>query len=197
MRGSILAAALSACLVSGTASAQGWLTGGSAGATKQYDYEVGGPVSKTDDTDTGFRVFGGYMFLKGLGVVASYVDLGDAYYDGSAWGGFTDTLGADGWDLSFLGGFSPGDQDKWRLFATVGAFTWKQDVAYEDASGFYPYEDSGTSLSYGAGVEFAFTPVWGLHFSYQRFTNVGDESNSGHEYDRDLVSIGAAYHFGR
>lgn len=181
------------------AGAQGWVAGASVGQAKQYDYEVGGPIANTDETDQAFRVFGGYNFNGNLGVVVSYVDLGKADYDGPAFGGFTDTLKADGFDFSFVGGIAPGQQKKFGIFATAGFFKWKQDVSYRDSSGFYPYNDSGTSLSYGLGCELTLGEgaKWGVHFDYQMFKNVGDPDNSGHEYDRTMISVGVQYHFGR
>jgi len=86
------------------------------------------------------------------------------------------------------------------VVATVGAFFWKQDVHYVDPSGTFDYNDSGTSLSYSAGAEFNFGGAgakWGAHFDYQVFMDVGDENNSGHQYDRSFVSLGVDYRFGR
>jgi OOP family OmpA-OmpF porin len=198
VRAGALALIVAATAVSMSA-AQGALVGGSLGSAKQYDYEVGGPIDRRDESDTAFRVFGGYMFHPNYGLALSYVDLGDAYYDGPAFGGFTDTLGADGWDLSFIGSLKPGAQERFAIFATVGLFEWKQDVRYQDASGLYVYEDSGTSpsISVGGEVSFGQGAHWGVHFNYQWFRDVGDEDNSGHEYDRSLISVGVDYRFGR
>lgn len=181
------------------ASAQGWLAGGSTGIARQYDYEVGGPIDTRDDTDTAFRVFGGYMFLPVLGVALSYVDLGMPEYDGSANGGFTDELDADGYDFSLIAGWAPGTQKRLSLFGTVGLFKWSQDVHYVDNSGTYDYSDDGTSFCYGAGAEVVFGTAakWGAHFHYQFFSDVGDEDNSGHQYDRSFISLGVDYRFGR
>ena len=183
----------------GEASAQGWLAGASVGGTKQYDYEVGGEIANSDDTSFGYRAFGGYTFPPGVGIIGSYVDLGDATYDGPAFGGFTDKLSAKGFDLSFLGAWSPGKQDRVNVFGLVGMFYFKQDVHYVDPSGSFDYEDKGTSFSYGLGTDVSIGAAakWGVHVEYQRFTNVGDDNNSGHEYDRDFFSVGADYRFGK
>ena len=191
--GGIVALGVLAFMTSTSASAQGWLVGASVGEAKQYDYEVGGEITGSDDTDTGYRAFGGYVFTPNMAVVLSYVDLGEMKYDGPAFGGFTDSLKAKGLDASFLAGWRPGSQKRFMLFGTVGLFRWQQDVNYNDPSGHYPYEDKGTSFSYGAGGEVSIGAGahWGFHFSYQRFMDVGDENNSGHEYDRDFISVGA------
>jgi OOP family OmpA-OmpF porin len=190
--------AVAGLLAAHCAGAQGWLAGGAVGQARQYDYSVGGPIATTDDTDTGFRVFGGFMFHPNFGGILSYVDLGKPYYDGPAFGGFTDELSAKGVDLSFVAGWAPGTQDLIRLFSTVGIFRWQQDVLYVDDSGVYDYNDKGTSLSYSAGVELSLGKgaAWGMHVAYQRFLDVGDNNNSGHEYDRSMVEVGFEYRFG-
>jgi len=193
--------ALVPLLFAPTALAQGWLAGGSFGSAQQFSYDVGGPITTYDDTDSGMRVFGGYMFTPVHGVVTSWVDLGSPYYAGPAFGGFTDDLSADGLDVSYLIGFAPGTQNRVTLFSTIGFFQWKQKVHYVDASGTYDYEDDGTSLSFGVGSEVNFSAgggsAWGFHFEWQQFLDVGDKNNSGHEYDRKLFSAGVDYRFGR
>jgi OmpA-like transmembrane domain len=183
------------------ASAQGWIAGGAVGQAKQQDYDVGGPIATTDDTDDTLRVFGGYLLSPMQGVVVSFIDLGTAYYDGPAWGGFTDYLDAEGYDISYVIGWAPGSQSRVSLFGTVGVFAWDQDVFYTDASGPYLYQDDGTSFSMGIGTEIklgsAAGSAWGIHFEWQLFKDVGDKNNSGHEYDREALSVGVDYHFGR
>ena len=186
-------------LGAGDASAQGWLAGATAGIAKQYDYSVGGSISDSDDSDIAYRAFGGYLFTPTFGAILSWVDLGSAEYSGPAFGGFTDELEADGIDLSILGGWAPGSQSTFRLFGTAGAFFWSQDVHYVDPSGVYDYDDKGTSLSLSAGFELGLGSAthWGLHVEWARFFDVGDEDNSGHEYDRDMISLGFDYRFGK
>jgi len=81
----------------------GWFVGGSVGQSKTYDYSVGGPIDSSDEEDFAYRLGGGYTFIKYFGLAGSYVDLGDSHYEGPAFGGFTDTLSAKGFDFSALG----------------------------------------------------------------------------------------------
>lgn len=131
--------------------------------------------------------------VAGLG---SYVDLGDSYYDGPAFGGFTDTLTAKGWDISVLGMFPLNPH--WGLYASLGMFRWDHEVRYRDPSGDYNYDESGTDPSFGFGGSLSFGPnnSMGVHLGYQRFKDVGDDSNSGHQYDRSFTSFGYHYRFG-
>jgi OmpA-OmpF porin, OOP family len=178
--------------------AQSWVVGASVGSAEQYDYSVGGTIDDSHETDTGFRVFGGYFFHPNFGGVLSFVDLGKPRYAGPAFGGFTDSLSADGVDLSMVAGWAPGAQSIARVFGTVGLFRWQQNVHYVDGSGTYDYHDKGMSVSFGGGVEFGFGKggAWGMHIAYQLFKDVGENANSGHKYDRSLLDVGVEYRFG-
>jgi hypothetical protein len=200
-----IAGACALLLASFNASAQGWFTGGAVGQAVQSDYDVGGPVTTRDDTDDSYRIFGGYLVSPMQGLVASYIDLGTAYYDGPAFGNFTDYLDAEGFDISYIIGWAPGSQQRFSLFGTVGIFAWDQDVTYTELADTTPttfiYKDSGTSFSFGVGTDINFdsggASAWGIHVEWQVFKDVGDSNNSGHEYDRDVFSVGASYRFGR
>jgi hypothetical protein len=192
------------CVLAGLSAnvwAQGWIAGGAVGQATQQDYEVGGPIATRDESDDSLRVFGGYMLSPMQGVIVSVIDLGTAYYDGPAFGGFTDYLDAEGYDISYIVGWAPGSQSRVSLFGTVGVFAWDQDVLYTDSTGSYLYQDDGTSFSMGIGTEIrlgsAAASAWGIHFEWQLFKDVGDQQNSGHEYDREAISVGVDYRFGR
>jgi len=188
-------------LVSASASAQGWFAGGAIGQGAQQEYTIAGPVATFDDADDSYRIFGGYLISPLQGLVVSYIDLGTGYADGPAFGGFTDKMSADGFDISYIIGWSPAAQERVRLFGTVGLFAWDQDVRYVDSLGFFKYKDDGTSFSLGMGVEYRFgsseANAWGIHGEYQLFKDVGRQANSGHEYDREVLSVGLIYRFGR
>jgi len=196
-----LAGSLALALVSFNASAQGWMAGGSIGQAKQQDYDVGGLIATSDDTDTSYRLFGGYLVSPRQGVIASYIDLGTTRYAGPAFGGFEDTLDAEGIDVSYMYGWAPGAQERVSLFGTLGVFVWDQDVNVSDATFSALYQDEGTSFSFGIGADVNFdaggTNAWSVHALWQVLKGVGDEGNSGHEEDRDVVSVGVSYFFGR
>ena len=206
MRFAISCGALCALsLASLPASAEGVFVGGSFGQSKFQDYNVSAGVSTSDDTDGAYRVFGGYLISPLQGLVLSYVDLGEARFAGPAFGGFTDSLKADGFDLSYIIGFAPGMQERITVFGTVGVFAWDQDVSYAEGLNSVPasfaYKDDGTSFSLGLGAEINFAAdgsnAWGIHVGWQLFKDVGNANNSGHENDRELFSVGANYRFGR
>jgi hypothetical protein len=195
-----IAASLALSLASIGAKAQGWIAGGAVGQAKQQDYSVGGPITTRDDTDTAYRLFGGFMTSDRHGVVASYIDLGETRYDGPAFGGFEDRLEADGIDVSYLISWAPGEQERISLFGTIGVFVWDQDVLYTDSTGDFLYRDEGTSFSFGVGTNINFdaggTSRWSVHAEWQVLKDVGDARNSGHDEDRDIFTLGLSYRFG-
>lgn len=182
------------------AHAQGWMAGGAIGVAKQQDYEVGGPISMRDDTDTASRISGGYLVTPTQGVIVSLIDFGTPQYAGPSFGGFTDSLDANGIDVSYFIGFTPGAQERVSLFGTVGVIRFNQDVTLTDATGTFKYKDDGTSFSLGLGTEINLgadgAPAWSLGVQYQLFKDVGETINSGHEYDREMISVGVNYRFG-
>jgi hypothetical protein len=175
------------------AHAQGWLAGAAVGQAKFKDYSVGGAVGSLDDKDTGYVAFGGYDF-KYYGAVLAYVDLGTLKASGPAFGGFTDRIKSHGFYLGALGVLPV--HDRVAAFATTGAFRWNQTVDYADAEGPLHYDESGTSLAFGAGVNVDLTAAHtlGLHLEWMMFKNVGDNDNSGHRNDRMWLAVGVIYH---
>ena len=195
MRGRALFVGVVLLVAAGDASAQGWMAGAQVGQSKTYDYSVGGPIDDLDDSDTSWRVFLGYEFTRFFGGAVSYVDLGEMTAAGPAFGGFTDVLEATGWEVSALGMLPV--NERWGFYGNVGAFRWEQDVHYVDPTGVYDYDDSGTSPTVGVGVNFDVLPkTLGVHVGYHRFFDVGDEDNSGHEYDRSMIAAGLSWSFG-
>jgi OOP family OmpA-OmpF porin len=167
------------------------------GASKTYDYSAGsGTVLTTnDDTDFAYVVFGGYQFQKYFGLAGAWVDLGSTSYAGTVANvAFTDTLGVDGFNLMPMGFFPLSAHNS--LFGYVGAYRWSQSVNYNDVNGPYTATDHGTSPSVGFGYNwYALDHSLGIHAEYSYFFNVGDNDNSGHEYNRDFLSVGMVWNF--
>jgi hypothetical protein len=186
---------------SSAATAQGFVAGGGLGVANQQKYVVAGPVESYDDNDSAYRVFGAFMVSPNMGVVASYVDLGKTHYEGPESSFYSDDLEVSGIDMSYIINWAPGAQRRLSFFGTAGLFVWDQKVTYQDNSGSIDYSDDGSSFSLGLGANLNLgaegSGRWGIHVEYQLFKNVGDENNSGHEYDRDMITAGINYRFGR
>src|SRR5258708_22184764 len=74
----------SALSIAAYAADEGWYLSGSVGQTKFKDANDLAPPITFDDTDTGFRLGGGFMCNKYIGAEVSYVDLGKAKVSGPA-----------------------------------------------------------------------------------------------------------------
>lgn len=196
-----IAGAIALAGISASASAQspGWIAGAAFGQASLQDYDIGGQVTTSDDSDDSMRIFGGYMWSPMQGVVVSWIDLGMARFEGPAFGGFFNFLDAEGYDISYVVGWAPGSQTRVSVFGTVGVFAWDQDALYIDPSGAAPFQDEGTSFSMGLGTKIRLTEEIGVHLEYQLFKDVGDDGlgGSGQQFDRDVVSVGVVVGFGR
>src|SRR5262245_34656900 len=76
----------------------GWLVGGTIGQSKiNVDCPAG---ASCDDTDTAFRIFGGYNFNRNFGVELGYADLGKVTFGAL---GLSGDVKATVWDLLAVG----------------------------------------------------------------------------------------------
>ncbi|MEE2729794.1 MAG: outer membrane beta-barrel protein [Pseudomonadota bacterium] len=177
-----LAASFSFANLAVAGSDSGFYLGASLG-TAEVDFSdgEGDDEIEFDDSDTGYKLFGGYNlgllpFLD-LAVEAGYMDLGSVKGD---IGNFTDNeLEAYGWTAYGLGGFNLGPVG---LFAKVGYFAWDSDIdtALGDDS------ESGTDPAFGLGAKFQLGSI-AIRAEYEMFDL--------DEVDIDYISVGASYTF--
>jgi OOP family OmpA-OmpF porin len=170
------------------------------GAVEALGYDVVDAESSLDKSDTAFGAVIGYQFSRNLAVEAGYVDLGASKYvaSGLVTNG-VQTIPMDiGIDLATRGptlsaiGILPLN-DRWSLDARVGALWANLSVSISAASGTTEesesVSDSSTAMIYGAGVNFAFSPVWSVRADYRRYDGISDDLNV------DLISLGLRYKF--
>ena len=137
----------------------------------------------SDSKDTSYSLYGGSYLNPNFGVELGYTDFGRV----SRAGGSTR---ADGVNLSVVGRLplSPSFNVLGKLGTTYG----RTDVSAAPASGVTSGRETGFGVSYGLGVEYAFTPAVSAVLQYDehklRFVNNG----------RDTVgtaSVGLRYNF--
>jgi len=126
-----------------------------------------------DDSDIGFKVFGGYQFMKYLGAELEYIDGGTAEDFGLK-------IDVSGFNLSAMGILPVGE--KFNLFAKLGMIFWDADV-----SGAGRGSDSGEDFSWGVGAGYDFTDQFGARLEYQGF-EIEDA-------DGDMISLGFSWMF--
>jgi len=134
--------------------------GASAIKTNLQQDDLGGSF---DASDTTYKAFVGFHFLKFLGLEASYVDFG-SLEDTSA--GIDLSVDSTAYDLFLLGVLPLGSH--FELFAKAGLFMWDRNA---DASGAVTGTDtdSGTDPVYGAGMSIIFGKHIGLRLEYERY----------------------------
>ena len=104
----------------------GLYVGASLGQTTFKDSEhvpdgFGGTVSlHLDESDTSYKLYGGYMILPFFGLEGGYVDFGDASKNLGAANAKLD-ISADGWEIFAVGDLPLGPLD---LFAKVGVLSY-------------------------------------------------------------------------
>jgi OOP family OmpA-OmpF porin len=170
------------------ASAQAFI-GGSIGQST-YDSNVADGLitsGSVDKKDTGFKLFGGYMFNQNFGVEGAYVDLGKASYSGDFFG-FPVTggkVGVTGFNLAALVNL-PVTRD-FSVFGRVGMFMW--DAKANDTTGGIPFsaKNDGSDVSYGLGIGYDFTRNMGVRAEWDRFKF--EESGA------NLLSVGLVLKF--
>jgi OOP family OmpA-OmpF porin len=207
MNKQLLLLAISAAL--GVSSVQaadtGFYVGGSLGQSKINDFSGSDidadlatnysiiSTTSTDDTDTGWKVFAGYQFMKYLAVEGAYVGSGKFKANSivtSPSAGIVDTeIKTDAWTISALGILPLGDS--FSLFGRVGVNFWSADISATGSGGggtaAYSESDDGTDWVYGVGAAYKFTDNFSVRGEWERY-DFGDG-------DADLLSAGVSWSF--
>jgi OOP family OmpA-OmpF porin len=177
--GSVIFASM---LFSGTAMAQGYV-GASIGQSELKEDCI--PGFACDFKDTGFKLYGGYMFTPNLGVEGAYVDLGKARLSvGSASG----DLEATGFALL---GKAVLPIDQFSLFAKLGFAYLDTEFSATGPGGSASISESNTDVVWGVGAGYSFTRNLGVRVEYERFR----AELPGVKSDVDLLSVGVTYRF--
>jgi OmpA-OmpF porin, OOP family len=166
----------------------GWYVGGSIGQSK-IDCSTGGVAGVScDDSDTAFRVLGGYQFNKYLGAELGYADLGKATISGA---GLSASVEAKAWDLVGVGRLPLAD--RFSLFGKLGMYRADSDLS-SNTPLIPASSDTNTDITYGVGAQYDFNKNLGVRAEWQQYKKVGSDSTGG-EGDVDVMSIGVVYRF--
>jgi OOP family OmpA-OmpF porin len=175
--------------VSAPAAAQqsdmGLYIGGAYGMSS-FDIDTAGITNPSvDDSDSGFKIFGGYQFSRNWGVEVGYVDFGKAGISGSILGiPFTSDLGVTA--LTVAGTGTMPMNESFSLLGKVGMWNWdaKASVAALGTAG--SASDSGTDLFFGVGLRYNLSKNLGLQLEVEQYS--GDDSIT-------YTSLGLRYKF--
>jgi|KBSSwiStaDraftv2_1062776.scaffolds.fasta_scaffold154518_1 OOP family OmpA-OmpF porin len=166
----------------------GFYAGASIGTTKLSDDSFEDSGIDLDDSDTGFKIFGGYAFNKNLAVELGYFDLGEAS------GSFSDPfigdasfdVGVSGLNASVVGRVPV--SETFSLFGKLGFASYDLD-GHVTIFGLGSASDSQseTDLTYGIGAALSLGPQWEMRAEYEAI----DVDNG----DANMLSVGAMYRF--
>ena len=148
-----------------------------------------------DDSDTGFKIFGGYQFNPNFAFEVGYYDLGEAKVSGtdSFLGSTTATIEASGFNFALVGSIPLGE--RFELMAKAGIFRWEMDVsATSSIFGSGSENETGFDPMFGIGGAFNFTKNLGVRVEYEKFLDVGDEDTTG-QSDVDFLSASLIFRF--
>lgn len=185
----------------------GWYIGASGGGTKAKDAPSASEVdaelallgftsrSSVDDTDTGWKIFGGYKFNPNFAIEGNYADLGELSIKSIVTAPSSATINtsweAKTWALSAVG-IVPLAY-KFDIFGKVGFQYW--DVDYKRSAPARASEsDNGTDLTYGIGADYNFTDRFALRAEWELYQNIGDSNKTG-ESDVEMWSAGLQFSF--
>lgn len=162
-----------------TAGDLGFYAGLGAGSVK-YDGACSGTTS-CDDSDTGFKVFGGYNFNNMFGMELGWHDLGGVSVSTAAGTGNADVRGVE---LSGVARFPV--TNAFSVFAKAGAFRW--DVNARGVSG---SSNTGTDWTWGVGLNYNFTRTMAGRLEWQQFRDIGNGGGT----DVDALTASVVFKF--
>jgi len=206
--------ALALFTAAGGAQAAGWYIGIGAGVSGMDDLDslsgadlesalgdsgFSATVSgfDTDDSDTGYRVFGGYRFNDYFAFEAFYTDLGsfDVSFagtvdDGSGPVDFSGGASAEVQGFGVYGVFSYPLWAGFDVMGKVGGIHWRSDMPISVTTGSSTVSDSigddGSDFAWGGGLVYHITDRLDVDLQYERFTLLEDV---------DLVSANVIWGF--
>jgi OOP family OmpA-OmpF porin len=158
----------------------GFYAGAGFGTTKIGDDEFDG--SGIDDSDTGFKIFGGYNFNENFAIEAGYFDFGEASGD---FGGDSFSIGVSGLSASAVGRLPVSDM--FSLFGKLGFASYDVDVSFNIAGfGSGSASDSDSDMIYGVGGALSFGKSFEARLEYEALNVDGDAS---------MISVSGLFRF--
>jgi OOP family OmpA-OmpF porin len=188
----------------------GWYAGASAGrsAANIDDARIsagllgqGLGTRSIDDHDrgNGYKLFGGYQLNRNFGLEAGYFDLGHFGFTAHTVppGTLDGNIRLKGLDLDLVGTLPLGE--RLSAIGRIGVTSIRASDSFSaSGSTHVPYASSNpsersTNYKVGAGLQYDFTPSFGMRLEAERYRLKDAVGNTGHA---DLVSVGLIYRFG-
>jgi len=164
-----------------------------------FDLNFPFTCNSSNDTATGWKVFGGYQFSKYLAAEAGYFDLGKfktsatGLFQGFGGSTVTTQFHPTGFNVDAIGTLPLGEG--FGLLARVGLFRWtlKSELNVNTIAVSSSETKSEISADFGLGAKWDFARNMGARVEWQRFTSIG--SGDTGKSDVDLISLSLLYRF--
>lgn len=145
--------------------------------TPERPFYIGGGLGANDDSETAWRVFGGFRAHRNIAVELGYVDLGDMTLNGRP-------ANSEAFELVGLGILPLNEQ--FSVYGKLGAYRGEargggiQETLYD--------------FTYGFGGQYDVTQNLGVRLEWQRFTDFGG-GGFGQTGAQDIITLNAIYRF--
>ena len=182
-----LAAGTSVAIPAAAQDLHRFYAGGSIGQTTASDGCSGiiVPGITCNDSDTAWRIYGGYRIAPNFSVELGYQDLGKVKATGF---GVDGEVTANVWELVAVGTLPL--KNRFSIYGKLGGY--RGDAKLRSNAGFSGSE-TNTDITYGAGGQYDFSPQVALRAQYQSYQSVGGGSVG--QSDFDVISVGAQFNF--
>lgn len=158
--------------------------------------------SSKNDSDTSYKLFGGYKYNKNFAVEAGYADFGqfEARASGNTGGTSFSAKGMMDSNAFFVDavGILPLN-DSFSVFGKAGLAYAHTKAKYSETVASLAYSESGSDDEFvpklGIGAEYNITKLVAVRAEYEHYFNVGDKFKTGVESDIGGWNIGLKISF--
>ena len=154
---------------SGIGTSNPYYFGGTIGPSDGSSYCSG--ASNCEDSDTAWKLFGGYKLSERFSAEGAYVNLGDLHKNG------------ENSDISALTVNAVGTMpvtEQFDVFGKVGLMRWSSDNTDSNESGF--------GATYGVGAKMHLSETTSLRAEWEKFPGI--ETSASEDSDVNMLSIG-------
>lgn len=179
---------------SAAAQAEGWYMGlniGNARANDYFDNSIGVSSAIVDESDSAWRLYGGYHVYDIMALEFGYVNFGKNTVTGTYGGSpYSDKNEARGIDALIVG--TMGMTDNISALGKLGFILYDVDSETTQSGVTTKTSDSGirfNKFTYGIGGKYAFSKKYGMRLEWQRYRALGDDANTGRSH-YEIFSLG-------
>lgn len=151
-----------------------------------------------DDSDTGYKLYGGYQFNQHVSLEGGYFDLGEFNFNASTipLGNFAGNIKLRGINVDLVG-FLP-VTEKLSAFGRIGVNYAEAKDTFSGSGAVVIVEphpsEKAANVKAGLGLQYAFNESVAMRFEAERYRIDDAIGNKG---DVDMISVGIVYSFGK